>query len=821
MLNLAEYRNNADRLADLLPWAALIEPGIVLNKDGSFQRSFRFRGPDLESATEAELVGLCARANNALKRLGSGWALFFEAERLEAQDYPRSNFPDAASWLVNEERRAAFEEGRQGRHFESRYHLTLLYMPPPDAQARTENALLDSDRKGEGDGGARNWRQEQARFRDETERVLDLLSGFLPEIRALDDAETLTFLHGVISTKRHPVAVPETPMYLDGVLVDTPLTGGLEPMLGDWHLRTLTILGFPNATRPGILDALNHQDFAYRWVTRFLPLDKTAATKVLTRLRRQWFAKRKSITAILREVLTNEPAVLVDSDADNKALDADAALQALGSDHVGFGYLTTTITVWDEDRDTAEEKVRAVERIVNGLGFTCIRETVNAVEAWLGSLPGHVYANVRQPLVHTLNLAHLMPLSAVWAGPAHNAHLDGPPLLYAETSGSTPFRFSTHVGDVGHMLIVGPTGAGKSVLLSLIALQFRRYAGSQVYIFDKGNSARAAVLAMGGEHHALGAAPDDITNALAFQPLRDIDDPATRSWAVEWIGALLAHEKVTVTPEVKEAVWSALKNLATAPAEERTLTGLSVLVQANALKAALQPYTLDGPFGRLLDAADDRLALSDVQCFETEELMHEASVVLPVLTYLFHRLEERFTGNPTLLVLDEAWVYLDNPLFAARIREWLKVLRKKNVSVIFATQSLADVADSAIAPAIIESCPQRIFLPNDRAVEPQARAAYERFGLNDRQIELIAQATPKRHYYLQSRRGNRLFELGLGPVALALCGASDPAAQTLIDTILAERGREAFAVEFLKARGLDWAADIIGRFSPQTQEPTP
>ena len=819
MLSLSEYRNRADRLADLLPWAALIAPGIVLNKDGSFQRTFRFRGPDLESATEAELVGLCARANNALKRLGSGWALFFEAERLEAQDYPRSNFPDAASWLVNEERRAAFEEGRQGRHFESRYHLTLLYMPPPDAQARTENALLDSDRKGEGDGGARNWRQEQARFRDETERVLDLLSGFLPEIRALDDAETLTFLHGVISTKRHPVAVPETPMYLDGVLVDTPLTGGLEPMLGDWHLRTLTILGFPNATRPGILDALNHQDLAYRWGTRFLPLDKTAATKVLTRLRRQWFAKRKSITAILREVLTNEPAALVDSDADNKALDADAALQALGSDHVGFGYLTTTITVWDEDREAAEEKVRAVERIVNGLGFTCIRETANAVEAWLGSLPGHVYANVRQPLVHTLNLAHIMPLSAVWAGPAHNAHLDGPPLLYAETSGSTPFRLSTHVGDAGHMLIVGPTGAGKSVLLSLIALQFRRYAGSQVTIFDKGNSARAAVLAMGGEHHALGAAPDDITNALAFQPLRNIDDPATRSWAAEWTGALLAHERVTVTPEVKEAVWSALGNLATAPAEERTLTGLSVLVQANALKAALQPYTLDGPFGRLLDAAEDRLALSDVQCFETEELMHEAGVVLPVLTYLFHRLEDRFDGRPTLLILDEAWVYLDNPLFAARIREWLKVLRKKNVSVIFATQSLADVAESSIAPAIIESCPQRIFLPNDRAIEPQARAAYERFGLNERQIELIAQATPKRHYYLQSQRGNRLFELGLGPVALALCGASDPNSQTLIDTILSEHGTEGFAARFLTARGLDWAADIIGQFSPQAQEP--
>src|SRR3546814_520429 len=179
--------------------------------------------------------------------------------------------------------------------------------------------------------------------------------------------------------------------------------------------------------------------------------------------------------------------------------------------------------------------------------------------------------------------------------------------------------------------------------------------------------------------------------------------------------------------------------------------------------------------------------------------MNTAGVVLPVLTYLFHRLEERFNGRPTLLILDEAWVFLDNPLFAARIREWLKVLRKKNVSVVFATQSLADIADSSIAPAIIESCPQRILLANDRAIEPQARAAYERFGLNERQIELVARATPKRHYYLQSRRGNRLFELALGPVALALCGTSDSDTQKLIDETFAEHGGHDFVAAFLAA----------------------
>ena len=806
MLNLAEYRDRADRLADHLPWAALVAPGVVLNKDGSFQRTLRFRGPDLESATESELMAVAARVNNMLKRFGSGWALFFEAERVEALGYPESRFPDPASWLVDMERQASFEGGKD--HFESHYHLTLLWLPPPDAEARAERVLVE----GGAPGQRRDWRETLGRFVADTTRALDLLSGLMPEVRGLDDEETLTFLHNRVSGARHRVAVPETPIYLDAFLADTPFTGGLEPMLGDLHLRTVTLLGFPALSRPGILDALNHQDFTYRWVTRFISLDKTEATKALTRLRRQWFNKRKSVTALLREVMYNQPVQLLDSDADNKVADADLALQELGSDDVAFGYLTATITVADRDPAAADEKVRAVERVVNGLGFTVKRERLNSVEAWLSSLPGQVYANVRQPLVHTLNLAHLMPLSSLWAGPERNTHLDGPPLLFAETSGSTPFRLSTHVGDVGHMLVVGPTGAGKSVLLALLALQFRRYPGGRVFIFDKGWSARAAVLAMGGTHHELGATGHGEEPGLAFQPLRRIHEAATRSWAAEWLAGLLEHEKVPVTPEIKDSLWSALLSLGSAPPAERTLTGLSLLLQSNAIRSALQPYTLEGPFGALLDAAEDRLALADVHCFETETLMGRPGVVPPVLSYLFHRLEEKFDGAPTLLLLDEAWLFLDNPLFAARIREWLKVLRKKNVAVVFATQSLADIMGSSIAPAVIESCPQRIFLPNDHAVEPQARAAYESFGLNARQIELIARATPKRDYYLQSRRGNRLFDLALGRIALGLCGASDPGSQQLIDRLLADGGEEEFLRRFLEARGLGWAAALLDQF---------
>lgn len=800
MLNLRQYRQTADRLADHLPWVALVAPGVVVNKDGSFQRTIRYQGPDLESATSAELVSVSARVNNILRRFGSGWALFFEARRAPAQTYPGHGAETGIARLVDEERRVAFE-GEADAHFETAYYLTLVFMPPADALSRASQALIDTAEDKE---VKRDWRRELQMFVNRTHSTIDMFAGFMPRVEPLDDAETLAYLHSTISTKSHPIRVPETPVYLDALLVDTPLTGGMAPRLGDQHIRTITILGFPSHTQPGLLDALNHLAFGYRWTTRFIALDKELATQTLTKVRRQWFNKRKSRTAMLREVMYSQASALTDSDADNKVADADAALQALGGDHVSFGYMTTTVTVLDPDPNLADEKMRAIEQVINGLGFTTIRETLNAVEAWLGSLPGHVYANVRQPLVHTLNLVHLMPLSAVWAGPERNAHLDGPPLFYGLSSGATPFRLANHVGDVGHMMVVGPTGAGKSVLLAFLALQFQRYPCAQTFIFDKGGSARAATLAMNGRHHRLGR-----SRGLAFQPLWGIDDPVERAWALDWVLGLFDAEKVDITPEIKASIWAALNSLAAAPESERTLTGLSVLLPSNALKLALQPFTLEGAYGQCLDADHEGLELSHIHCFETEDLMREAGLIAPVLTYLFHRLEASFDGRPTLLILDETWIFLDNAQFAARIREWLKTLRKKNVSVVFATQSLADIADSAIAPAILESCPQRLFLPNDRASEPQSKAAYARMGLNPRQIELISQAIPKRQYYLQSRRGNRLFDLNLGPIALAICAAASPDDQRRIDEVLERSGPADFAAAFLSDCGLSWAGDLL------------
>lgn len=800
---LHEHRRRPASLADHLPWAALVSPGVVLNKDGSFTTAFSFRGPDLESSTEDELMAVRARLNNALKRLGTGWCLHMEARRRVSAAYPQSDFDMETAWLVDAERRDLFHSAEPA--FETDYRLALTWLPPADEARRAERWLFDGlSRAGE------DWRQALATFGREADATLDLLAEALPEIAPLDDSALLTWLHACVSPDEHPVLPPETPVFLDALLADAALAGGLAPRLGDQWLKTVSVRGLPSATRPGLLDGLGVLPFAYRWTARWIGLDKVDAEREIVKLRKRWFAKRKGVGALLREAITREEQPLIDTDAASKSEECDGALEMLGAEACAFGYLTLTVTVLDPTEEGVTAKARAIEAALNAQGLTARGEDLNAVEAWLGSLPGEPYADVRRPLVSTLNLADLLPVSAVWAGPPGDACLDGPPLAVARTAGSTPFRLVLHVGDVGHAMVVGPTGAGKSVLLSFLALQWFRYPNARVVFFDKGRSARATTLAAGGRWRAL-----EPGAGFSLQPLAGIDRQEERAWAAEWIAETVRQAGLEPTPAVREEIWAALAALAEAPAEQRTLTVFCALVQNRAVAAGLEALTLKGPHGAMLDGAGESLTPSRFDTFELEALMATPSAVGPVLAALFHHLERSFDGRPTLLVLDEAWLFLGETAFAAKIREWLKTLRKKRVAVVFATQSLDDVAASSIAAALIESCPTQVFLPNPRALEPASADLYRGFGLNRRQLELIAFAAPKRAYYWRQPHGRRLFDLRLTGVGLALCGAGSPEDQSLVDAVLRRSDAAGFAREFLKAKGVRDVDPVFDAFAAQ------
>jgi type IV secretion system protein VirB4 len=832
MLSLREYREPSSRLPDRLPWACLVAPGVVLQKDAIFQRTLAFRGPDLASSLDSELIAASARLNNALRRLGSGWGLFVEAQRFLSSAYPAATWPHPAAAAVDRERRGAFEQA--GAHYESSYYLTFTWGLPPDHSGRAADFFYEdggaSGQEGQGDE-RRSLERDLYHFEKTVAEVTDILRSVLPEVGLLDDDQTLTYLHSTVSTHRHPVRRPETPAYLDAFLPDMPFTPGDVPMLGEHFLCTSTVSGFPASTLPGLLDALNHLNAEYRWVTRFLCLGKPEAKALIEKYRKQWWSKRKGLWTMIKEEASKQEAALIDNAAATKAADADAALQELGDDLVSYGYLTTTVTVWDKDLEEARKKSQRVKEVIQSRGFTVRDETLNSTQAWLGSLPGHVYANVRRPIVNSMNLTHLMPLSSVWAGDAVNQHLEsvcgvGSPHLYCSTTGSTPFRLHLAVGDVGHTLIIGPTGSGKSTLLGMLALGWLKYPRAQVIVFDKDRSARAATLAVGGTC----IEPGKETAPVAFQPLADIDQPGERIWAAQLVATLLAAQGVAVDHRTQTAIDETLTSLAAAPREQRTLTLLATQLgsRQRALRDALRPYTLEGNFGQIFDADKDDVPTGAAwTMIEMGHLMAMGpAVVLPALEYLFHRVEAKFDGRPTLLILDEAWLFLSHAVFATRLQGWLKTLRKKNVYVVFATQEVADATSKPeLLSTILSACHTKIFLPDDEALTPAMAQAYQAIGLTSAEVQILAKAQKKRDYYYRSVKGRRLFELGLGPAALALVGASSQHDQAFLDELVATRDPHDYGRALLERRGVAWtepgaAALVPAAATPMHDAPT-
>jgi type IV secretion system protein VirB4 len=192
--------------------------------------------------------------------------------------------------------------------------------------------------------------------------------------------------------------------------------------------------------------------------------------------------------------------------------------------------------------------------------------------------------------------------------------------------------------------------------------------------------------------------------------------------------------------------------------------------------------------------------------FEMQHLMGMGEkAVVPVLLYLFRQIEKRLDGSPTLVILDEAWIYLKHDLFRERVREWLKVLRKENAVVVLATQTVSDIYNSPIRDVVLESCPTKILLPNTEALNPASREFYDHLGLNDREIEMVQRAQPKRDYYTISPLGRRMISLGLGKVALSFLGVNGRDQRQAVEKLM-ETYPDRWQSEWLKERGLaDWA----------------
>ncbi|MBD8665717.1 VirB4 family type IV secretion/conjugal transfer ATPase [Rhizobium sp. CFBP 8752] len=819
MVALKSFRHSGPSFADLVPYAGLVDNGVILLKDGSLMAGWYFAGPDSESSTDAERNEVSRQINAILSRLGSGWMIQVEAIRVPTGDYPtegESHFPDPVTRAIDDERRAHFQTERG--HFESRHALILTWRPPEPRRSGLTRYIYSDAASRSASYADKALESFLTSIREVEQYLANVLS-----IRRMMTRETserggyrvgrydelFQFIRFCVTGENHPVRLPDIPMYLDW-LVTAELQHGLTPMVENRFLGVVAIDGLPAESWPGILNTLDRMPLTYRLSSRFVFLDAEEARARLERTRKKWQQKVRPFF----DQLFQTQSRAVDQDAMLMVAETEHAIAEASSQLVAYGYYTPVIVIFEADAIQLQEKCEAIRRLIQAEGFGARIETLNATDAFLGSLPGVSYANIREPLINTRNLADLIPLNSVWSGsptaPCPFYPPASPPLMQV-ASGSTPFRLNLHVDDVGHTLIFGPTGSGKSTLLALIAAQFRRYAGAQVFAFDKGGSMLPLTLGLNGDHYQIGGdigpSPGGEVKALAFCPLAELSTDGDRAWASEWIEMLVALQGVTITPDYRNAISRQLALMS--ESRGRSLSDFVSGVQMREIKDALHHYTVDGPMGQLLDAEEGSLALGAFQCFEIEELMNmgERNLV-PVLTYLFRRIEKRLTGAPSLIILDEAWLMLGHPVFRDKIREWLKVLRKANCAVVLATQSISDAERSGIMDVLKESCPTKICLPNGAAREPRTREFYERIGFNERQIEIVATAIPKREYYVVSPEGRRLFNMALGPVALSFFGATGKEDLKQIRSLHSEHGA-AWPRPWLQQRGIAHAETLF------------
>lgn len=818
MVLLKRFRAPGPSFADLVPYAGLVDDGVILLKDGSLMAGWYFAGPDSESATDLERNELARQINSILARLGTGWMIQVEAVRVPTVEYPHDSdcyFPDCVTRAIDAERRAHFE--RNEGHFESRHALIFTYRPPEVRKATLSKYIYSDD---------------GSRKKSYADTALDLFSNAVREIeqymatclsiqrmkthttlerggtRVARYDDLLQFIRFCITGENHPVRLPDVPMYLDWITT-AELEHGLTPKIEGRFLGVVAIDGLPAESWPGILNTLDLMRLTYRWSSRFIFLDGEEARQKLERTRKKW---QQKVRPFFDQLFQTQSRAL-DQDAMAMVAETEDAIAQASSGLVAYGYYTPVIVLFENDHEALQEKAETVRRTIQAEGFAARIESLNATDAYLGSLPGNWYCNVREPLINTSNLADLIPLNSVWSGspvsPCPFYPPNSPPLMQV-ASGSTPFRLNLHVDDVGHTLIFGPTGSGKSTLLALIAAQFRRYEHAQIFAFDKGGSLYPLTLATGGDHYEIGADIEDgEERRLAFCPLSELSTDGDRAWATSWIEMLLGLQGLTVMPDHRNAISRQIGLMANAPG--RSLSDFVSGVQMREIKDALHQYTVGGPMGPLLDAEQDGLTLGAFQTFEIGQLMGmgERSLV-PILTYLFRRIERRLDGSPSLIILDEAWLMLGHPVFQAKIREWLKVLRKANCAVVLATQSISDAERSGIIDVLKESCLTKICLPNSAAREPGTREFYERTGFNERQIEIVATAIPKREYYIVSPDGRRLFDMSLGAIALSFVGASGKEDLKRIRTLASKYGRD-WPIRWLETRGVHDAHTQLAR----------
>lgn len=825
-LDLLKFKEPQNQLKYVLPWSFIISPGICLLKNGALMTTYQVEYPDLEASSAPEIASMASLFNRSAMALAQneGWALFFDVKRYKTKDYPAGDFSNLAGWLIDQRRAENYH--KFGEHFTTEYYITFVYQLPSDIDSKTTGFFFKNKTKNqrgknkEVKGNNLPKMQKEAEdFLDECEKVMGTLAVKL-WIHRLTDSELFSYIKSTVSLNKQNLVYPEdTFFFLDNYLCDMDVQNSQPLKIGDYYASVMGIMDFPNKTYPAIFDALNRTMTEFRWTTRFIPLSKEKSTKEAEKYQNRFYSARKSGMTLFTEMAMN-----VEIDKENKgALEMEAQASDIQGDialgEYVLGYYTSNLMVWDKKLENAKLKARKLQQVVRSCGFSVKEESFNNTQAWLGMMPGNVYANIRRPLISTKNFSNIIPLSSAWQGLLHNDFTEETcgssiPLCTCSTSYGTPFFLNLNVRDVGHTFVFGPTGAGKSTLLALLMASATKYKDANIVCIDKQLSSRAFMVGGGGIYIEPGK------DEVAFQPLSELKSPdectpseytESLMWCQQFIEGLLAQQNIEITPEMSKVISETLRLISQKDKSRRTLTTFQQYATysdpengSNTIRIGLDPYCSGGQFGSIFDAEETTLPLSKLITIEMGSLMRlSEKAVAPALMYIFRYLEKLWnlpTGSKqplTFLFLDEAWLYLQHPIFAGFLQEWLRTLRKKKVFCIFATQEVAAAAKSSLSDTIAQQCLTKIYLADESATTPGLVESYRYFGLTDSEILALSNATMKRDYYFKNPNGCRMFTLDLDPFQLALISPD----HEMLDRIEAEHGRnttEPLAFEILE-----------------------
>ena len=761
--------------SELLNYTALVDDGIILTTQGTLIAGFFFQGDDIQAFSDSELETRSAILNDTIKNLGDNCVIHVDAIRTPATQYPppeKRFFPDPLTAKIDNIRREIFE---RGVHSETTYVFLVTYVPPKIREKKVTDLMYDNP---EGQGKENSFTKNLKIFKEKlyvleenlkSVLMLDRMHSIFTENefgQAIHNDELVNYVNYCLTGQYMNINIPKNPIHITSLFGIGDFEPGLISVLGNKNIICVSVNGYPIESTPAILSALDKLPCEYRLSHRFITLPRETAVSIAKKQQRKWQQKIRG----MRDQFANTAKGPINQDAVAMTEEAGLAYSEIESGLVAYGLHSCTIILMGNDSEILFENATMVQRVLSETGFTSQVEDINTTEAFLGSLPGNITNNLRQMPISTMVLADILPTTSIWAGLQYCPHPEFPPntpsLMHASTEGITPFRFNLHVGDVGHTLIFGPTGAGKSTLIGLILAQFRAFKNAKIFAFDKGYSLYTLTKGVEGDHYDLAGK----SSQLQFSPLAKIDSVHDLQWAIDWVSILVQLQlKRDVTPRETADITDAMKLLKNS--DMRTLTDFKVLLQNTELRTCIEAYT-DGVIGEMIDKEKDNMSLSDFNVFELEHLMKlDEKYMLPVLLYIFHRIENSLNGDPTILSLDEGWIALGNDTFREKLREWLKVLRKRNCSVIFATQSISDASSSGIIDVLDESCFTKVFLPNSSAKNETSARYYYSLGLNSAELNIIATAIPKRDYYIvQKGQGKRLINFSLDPFTLAFVG---------------------------------------------------